>query len=391
MYYIGIDIAKNNHQSSIIDSNGEMICESLSLSNTIKGFEKLIKYLESYEVTPENCIIGMEATGHYWLSIYSYLLELGYQCVVINPIQSEAFRRMEIRRSKTDIIDSKCIAEVMRFGKYSSSNISDEATYGLRTLSRYRYNLVDECSDWKRRLISILDQVFPEYSKLFSDVYGVSSKNILSKYPLPEDMLKVSANELGKLLSKCSNGYFGKDKAKEIQQAASTSVGIKFAQKTFSFEIKQIIEKINFLENQIKEIEKEMSSMLQEQCPIITSITGIGDTLGAVIYSEIGDIKRFERPNQLVAYSGIDSTVNQSGEYKGNQNKMSKRGSPYLRRALWMAATVASQKDPALSKYYQSLRARGKVHGVAIGAVSRKLCNIIYAVLRDNKEYVPNI
>ena len=391
MYYIGIDIAKNNHQSSIIDSNGEMICESLSFSNTIRGFEKLIKYLESYEVTPENCIIGMEATGHYWLSIYSYLLELGYQCVVINPIQSEAFRRMEIRRSKTDIIDSKCIAEVMRFGKYSSSNISDEATYGLRNLSRYRYNLVDECSDWKRRLISILDQVFPEYSKLFSDVYGVSSKNILSKYPLPEDMLKVSANELGKLLSKCSNGYFGKDKAKEIQQAASTSVGIKFAQKTFSFEIKQIIEKINFLENQIKEIEKEMSSMLQEQCPIITSITGIGDTLGAVIYSEIGDIKRFERPNQLVAYSGIDSTVNQSGEYKGNQNKMSKRGSPYLRRALWMAATVASQKDPALSKYYQSLRARGKVHGVAIGAVSRKLCNIIYAVLRDNKEYVPNI
>lgn len=391
MYYVGIDIAKNNHQSSIIDSNGEMICESLSLSNTIKGFEKLIKYLESYEVTPENCIIGMEATGHYWLSIYSYLLELGYQCVVINPIQSEAFRRMEIRRSKTDIIDSKCIAEVMRFGKYSSSNISDEAIYGLRNLSRYRYSLVDECSDWKRRLISILDQVFPEYSKLFSDVYGVSSKNILSKYPLPEDMLKVSATELGKLLRKCSNGYFGKDKAEEIQKAALTSVGIKFAQKTFSFEIKQIIEKINFLENQIKEIEKEMSSMLQEKCPVITSITGIGDTLGAVIYSEIGDIKRFERPNQLVAYAGIDSTVNQSGEYKGSQNKMSKRGSPYLRRAIWMAATVASQKDPALSKYYQSLRARGKVHGVAIGAVSRKLCNIIYAVLRDNKEYVPNI
>lgn len=391
MYYIGIDIAKNNHQSSIIDSNGEMICESLSFSNTIRGFEKLIKYLESYEVTPENCIIGMEATGHYWLSIYYYLLELDYQCVVINPIQSEAFRRMEIRRSKTDIIDSKCIAEVMRFGKYSSSNISEETTYGLRNLSRYRYNLVDECSDWKRRLISILDQVFPEYSKLFSDVYGVSSKNILSKYPLPEDMLKVSATELGKLLSKCSNGYFGKDKAEEIQQAALTSVGIKFAQKTFSFEIKQIIEKINFLENQIKEIEKEMSSMLQEQCSIITSITGIGDTLGAVIYSEIGDIKRFERPNQLVAYAGIDSTVNQSGEYKGTQNKMSKRGSPYLRRALWMAATVASQKDPALSKYYESLRARGKVHGVAIGAVSRKLCNIIYAVLRDNKEYVPNI
>ncbi|MCW6700959.1 IS110 family transposase [Anaerococcus sp. NML200537] len=391
MYYVGIDIAKNNHQSSIIDTNGEMVCESLSLSNTIKGFEKLIKYLESYEVTPENCIIGMEATGHYWLSIYSYLLELGYQCVVINPIQSEAFRRMEIRRSKTDIIDSKCIAEVMRFGKYSSSNISDEATYGLRNLSRYRYSLVDECSDWKRRLISILDQVFPEYSKLFSDVYGVSSKNILSKYPLPEDMLKVSATELGKLLSKCSNGYFGKDKAEEIQQAALSSVGIKFSQKTFSFEIKQIIEKINFLENQISEIEKEMSSMLQEQCPIITSITGIGDTLGAVIYSEIGDIKRFERPNQLVAYSGIDSTVNQSGEYKGNQNKMSKRGSPYLRRAIWLAANVAAFKDPALSLYYQKLRQRGKAHGTAIGAVARKLTNIIFAVLRDNKAYIPNI
>ena len=391
MFYIGIDIAKKNHEASIIDSSGKSLSKSISFPNSAKGMEKFNNFIAEFGVTTNNCIIGMEATGHYWISLFSYIIDLGFTCYVINPIQSDAFRKMYIRQTKNDSVDSFIIAQIMRFGEFSISNFSDENTFALRNLTRYRFALVDECSDWKRKLVAILDQVFPEYSSLFSNIYGVASKELLSKYPLPEDMLSIPAEELGNLLYECSKGRLGINKAEEIQSRARESFGIKFAKRSFSFQIKQIISQISFLEEQLKEIEIEISCLLEDICPVITTITGIGSVLGASIVSEIGNISRFERANQLVAYAGLDTRIKQSGDFSATNTKLSKRGSPYLRRSIWLAATVAAFKDPALSIYYQGLRARGKAHGTAIGAVARKLTNIIFAVLRDQKPYTPNI
>ena len=391
MFYIGIDIAKKNHEASIIDSSGKSLSKSISFPNSTKGIEKFNNFIAEFGVTTNNCIIGMEATGHYWISLFSYIVDLGFTCYVINPIQSDAFRKMYVRQTKNDSVDSFIIAQIMRFGEFSISNFSDENTFALRNLTRYRFALVDECSDWKRKLIAILDQVFPEYSSLFSNIYGVASKELLSKYPLPEDMLSIPAEKLGNLLYECSKGRLGINKAEEIQSRARETFGIKFAKRSFSFQIKQIISQISFLEEQLKEIEIEISCLLEDICPVITTITGIGSVLGASIVSEIGNISRFERANQLVAYAGLDTRIKQSGDFSATNTKLSKRGSPYLRRSIWLAATVAAFKDPALSIYYQGLRARGKAHGTAIGAVARKLTNIIFAVLRDQKPYTPNI
>ena len=391
MFYIGIDIAKKNHEASIIDSSGKSLSKSISFPNSTKGIEKFNNFIAEFGVTTNNCIIGMEATGHYWISLFSYVVDLGFTCYVINPIQSDAFRKMYVRQTKNDSVDSFIIAQIMRFGEFSISNFSDENTFALRNLTRYRFALVDECSDWKRKLVAILDQVFPEYSSLFSNIYGVASKELLSKYPLPEDMLSIPAEKLGNLLYECSKGRLGINKAEEIQSRARESFGIKFAKRSFSFQIKQIISQISFLEEQLKEIEIEISCLLEDICPVITTITGIGSVLGASIVSEIGNISRFERANQLVAYAGLDTRIKQSGDFSATNTKLSKRGSPYLRRSIWLAATVAAFNDPALSIYYQGLRARGKAHGTAIGAVARKLTNIIFAVLRDQKPYTPNI
>lgn len=391
MFYIGIDIAKKNHEASIIDSSGKSLSKSISFPNSTKGIEKFNNFIAEFGVTTNNCIVGMEATGHYWISLFSYIVDLGFTCYVINPIQSDAFRKMYVRQTKNDSVDSFIIAQIMRFGEFSISNFSDENTFALRNLTRYRFALVDECSDWKRKLVAILDQVFPEYSSLFSNIYGVASKELLSKYPLPEDMLSIPAEKLGNLLYECSKGRLGINKAEEIQSRARESFGIKFAKRSFSFQIKQIISQISFLEEQLKEIEIEISCLLEDICPVITTITGIGSVLGASIVSEIGNISRFERANQLVAYAGLDTRIKQSGDFSATNTKLSKRGSPYLRRSIWLAATVAAFNDPALSIYYQGLRARGKAHGTAIGAVARKLTNIIFAVLRDQKPYTPNI
>jgi len=391
MFYVGIDIAKKNHEASIIDSNGKLLDKSISFSNSESGCNKLLTLLERFEANSSNTIIGMEATGHYWLSLYSHLLDLGFTVYVINPIQSDAFRKMYIRQTKNDSKDSFVIAQIMRFGEFSTTSLADEDIMALRQLSRYRFSLVDECSDWKRKCIALLDQVFPEYSKLFSDIFGVASKELLSKYPTPEDMMSIDANTLSELLSEASRGRFGISKASEIQESASNTFGISFARDAFAFQIKQIISQTNFIEKQLKELETEISNLLHKTNQVITTIIGIGDVLGAVIIGEIGDISRFESASQLVAYAGLDASVKQSGDFVGTQTKISKRGSPYLRRAIWLAATVAAFKDPALSLYYQSLKERGKHHLTAIGAVARKMCNIIFAVLTNNKPYIPNI
>ena len=389
MYYCGIDIAKHRHEASVIDAGGKAMLDSISFTNTKEGTEKLLSLFEKLSIEANELTIGMEATGHYWLSLYSFLTEAGYDVKVINPIQSEAFRKMYIRQTKNDSKDSYIIAQIMRFGEYSTTELADETMIALRQLSRYRLALVDSCGDCKRRIIALLDQVFPEYSKLFSDTFGVTSTEILLKYPTPEDMLSVSTKKLSALLTKASKGRFGEDKALQLKETAKHSFGVSYAKDAFGFQIRQLMEQLVFLEGQISELEEQISELLMRTGSFITTIPGIGDTLGAIILSEIGDISRFDAPNKLVAFAGLDVKVTQSGEFIGTKNKISKRGSPYLRRAIWLAATRAAFCDPILSEYYEGLRARGKHHLTAIGGVARKLCNIIYAILSENRPYLP--
>lgn len=389
MFYVGIDIAKNKHEASLIDGTGKSIVDSISFTNTKEGCEKLLALLERFEVDKSSVVIGMEATGHYWLSVHTFLFERGYEVKVINPIQSEAFRKMYIRQTKNDSKDSFIIAQIMRFGQFSATNLSEEGIVALRQLSRYRLALVDSCGDCKRRVIALLDQVFPEYDSFFSDTFGVTSKEVLLNYPTPEDMLTVSADKLAELLKKTSRGRFKEDKAQELRALAGNTFGVHFAKDAFAFQIKQLIQQIVFLENQVEELEKEIASLLEQIGSFITTIPGIGPTLGAIIISEIGDIHRFDAPGKLVAFAGLDVKVNQSGEFSGTRNKISKRGSPYLRRAIWLAAGRAAFCDPILSGYYQSLRARNKHHLTAVGAVARKLCNILFVILREDRPYLP--
>jgi transposase len=387
MFYAGIDIAKNKHEASVVGADGKALLDSISFSNTKEGCEKLLALFERIGIAKDDVLIGMEATGHYWLSVHAFFFDLGYDVKVINPIQSEAFRKMYIRQTKNDSKDSFIIAQIMRFGQFSATNLSEEGIVALRQLSRYRLALVDSCGDCKRRVIALLDQVFPEYDSLFSDTFGVTSKEVLLKYPTPEDMLTVSTRKLATLLNKSSRGHFGEEKANQLKSVAEGSFGISFAKDAFAFQIRQLMEQILFLEKQIGELEQEISVLLGQTGSFITTIPGIGDTLGAIILSEIGDIHRFDAPGKLVAFAGLDVKVNQSGEFTGTKNKISKRGSPYLRRAIWLAAGRAAFCDPILSEYYQSLRARGKHHLTAVGAVSRKLCNILFVILRENRTY----
>ena len=250
--------------------------------------------------------------------------------------------------------------------------------------------MVDYIADQKRKIIGVMDRVFPEYQTLFSDMFGKTSTELLNKAVTPEELLEVPTDELAAILKKSSKGRFGMAKAEQIRELAKTSFGITIGTAALSLQLRQLLEMIELLERQLMELETEIDGYLIKLNTPITTCPGVGNVLGAVILSEIGDIARFSEPKKLVAFVGIDPSVKQSGEFTGTQNKMSKRGSPHLRRAIWLAANVAAFHDPVLMAFYQKKRAEGKHHSTAFGAVSRKLTFIIYAVLRDNKPYVPN-
>lgn len=388
MYYIGIDIAKRAHEVCFTDETGNVLDgNSFNIPNTISGIDKLRKKLDKFELTPDNSIVGMEATGHYWLVLYSYLVEQGFEVKVINPLVTDAYRHMLIRKVKNDRIDAQVVAAVLRLGEYQETAIADKETLALRQLCRFRLWQVDSCSDLKRKVIALLDQIFPEYERLFSDVFGMSSRQLLKTYTTPEEIASIHTTKLSNLLNKASKGRFGKEKALEIKAVAKQSLGITLGVDAFSFQLRQIIEQIEFTEEQIAKLDREIEAYMESLQSPVTTLPGVGPVYGAIILSEIGDINRFPSGKQIVSYAGLDATVNESGEFQGQRSPISKRGSPYLRRALWGAAFVASWSDPELKEYYQGLRARGKHHGVAIGAVARKLCYLLFAVLSENRPY----
>lgn len=391
MFYVGIDIAKQSHQAAVIDEVSSVVVVPFSFSNSQQGFEKLLVLLTKKNILKDNSVFAMEATGHYWFALYFFLSDLGFDVKVFNPIQTDAFRDLSIRKVKNDIVDSINIAQLLRFGKFSTCAVPDENFIALKNLSRFRFSMVDLCSDLKRKAICIIDQVFPEYDKLFSDIFGATSKQLLLNFTTPDDLNGISITKLSNFISKVSRGRLGRSKAEYIKQAACNSIGITFALSAFSFQLKQLISQIDFTEKQIEQIDIELENLLTNTgCSVITTITGISSTLGSVIVGEIGDIHRFESAPKLVAYAGLDASVKQSGNFVATQNKISKRGSPYLRRAFWLAALIASQRDPALSLYYSNLIARGKPPKLALTAVARKLCNIVWAVLKTDKPYIPN-
>ena len=335
MYIVGIDIGKNHHEASIVSPEGKQIGRSLLFATTHKGADSLMSFIFK-NIGNSPCVFGMEATGHYWYPIYSFLKAKGYTIYVINPIQSDSLRKMYIRQTKNDSIDSFLIAEVIRFGQF-----------------------------------------------------GTTSMGILEKYLTPENIENAPIDELFEIIKDKSHNRLTKAKAISIKEAAADTFGIKIAQDAFSFQLKQLIDRMNFLDKQIEALDIEIMKYYEQFDCYLHTIPGIGIIGAATILAEIGDISRFKNSSALVAFAGIDPTVRQSGEFNSTHNHMSKRGSPYLRHAIFLAATTCSFHNSPLNAYYKKKRDQGKHHLTATGAVARKLTTVICAVLRDSKPYEP--
>lgn len=388
MYIVGIDIGKNHHEASIVSPEGKQIGRSLRFATTHKGADSLMSFIFK-NIGNSPCVFDMEATGHYWYPIYSFLKAKGYTIYVINPIQSDSLRKMYIRQTKNDSIDSFLIAEVIRFGQFGTTSMADENILAMRQLCRYRDSVISSRTEIKLRIGTIVEQIFPEYEKQFSSLWVSTSMGILEKYLTPENIENAPIDELFEIIKDKSHNRLTRAKAISIKEAAADTFGIKIAQDAFSFQLKQLIDRMNFLDKQIEALDCQILEYYEKFDCYLHTIPGIGIIGAATILAEIGDISRFKNSSSLIAFAGIDPTVRQSGEFNSTHNHMSKRGSPYLRHAIFLAATTCSFHNSPLNAYYKKKRDQGKHHLTATGAVARKLTTVIYAVLRDSKPYEP--
>lgn len=392
MIYAGIDIAKCLHVIGATDDRGKEAAKPMQFANSAAGFDRCVAYLEGLSESKSDLLVGMEATGHYWLPLFCRLQGEGYSVVVINPVRTDAMRRFKgSSRVKTDMIDCALVAETLRCGDFEPSKLGDEAMIELRQLTRLHQELTGSVADLKRQIIVALDQVFPEYDSIFSDTFGESSRAFLKRCPTPEECLKVRVDSLAKTLERASHGKLGRERAERIKGIARESCGVSLAASAFSFQIKLLIAQIEFIEGQVEDVEAKIRAGIEAVEPLILTIPGIGHKLGAQIVSEIGDVRRFRNAPAVVKYAGLNPSVNQSGKFSSDGNHITKQGSPYLRRALYLAAMAQLKLKTPFYDYYAKKRADGKSHREALVAVARKLVHVIYAVLYRQEPYDPEI
>ena len=381
MIYVGVDIAKLNHFASAISSDGEVLIEPFKFTNDNDGFCMLASKLSSFE--KDDIIIGLESTAHYGNNLLYFLVPKGYKVVLINPIQTATMRKNNIRKTKTDKVDTMIICKVLMMQPHRFVTLQDIGIMQLKNLGRFRQKIVKQRTRLKIQLTSYVDQVFPELQYFFkSGIHHKGCYALLKEAPSPVAVASMHLTHLTHLLESNSHGHFKKETALELRVLAQKSVGN--SDKSLSIQITQSIEQIELLDSQLARIEEEMKDIVTSLDSVIMTIPGIGYTNGGMILGEIGDIHRFSNPSKLLAFAGLDPSVYQSGNFEAKHTRMSKRGSRALRYALMNAAHNVVKYNQTFKTYYDQKLSEGRNHYNALGHCAGKLVRIIYKMLSDN-------
>ncbi len=381
MIYIGIDVAKNSHFASAVNSDGEVLVNPFSFENSRKGFNLFLSKIKNFQIN--DCLIGLESTGHYGDNLICFLFPKGFKIGLINPIQTDSLRSSNIRKTKNDKIDTFLIAKCIQLGNYSLLQEREINIIKLRTLCRFRFDIIKSQTTLKTQLTGCLDLLFPELSNFFKgNLHIKTSYTLLSKYSSPKQISSARINTLTKILCSASKGRYSYDEAVKLKNLAKESIGID--NPALEVQVQCIINQLALLKEQISSLDKKIKEIMDSINSTILTIPGISYTLGATILSEIGDIHRFSNPTKLLAYAGLDPSVRQSGNFNAMTTRISKRGSRHLRYAIHRASSLIIWNNDVFYEYYTTKRSKGKSHNNAIGHVSNKLVRVIFKLLTEN-------
>ncbi len=387
MIFVGIDVAKDKHDCFITNTDGEALFKSFSITNNLDGFDELYQKTKSVMEDISKVKVGLEATGHYSYNLLGYLIDKGFPTYVINPLHTNLYRKsLSLRQTKTDKVDAHTIASMLmsdvNLKSYSDISYHNEE---LKSLTRYRFDKVKERSALKVSISRLVCILFPELEKLVPVLHCNSVYSMLYEFPGAKQVATAHLTRLSNLLDGASKGHYKKNTAITFREAARTSIGSNMPAK--SLELKHTIKLIRELDSEIDEIENEIKIIMDKINSPILSIPGISYRMGAMIIAEIGDFDRFDSPDKVLAYAGLSPTTYQSGQLDNCHSRMEKRGSKYLRYALFNATIYVCNWDPTFKAYLAKKRAEGKHYYVAISHAAKKLVRVIYQLESSGQQY----
>ena len=388
MILVGIDVAKDKHDCFIMNSDGEILAKAFTFSNNLEGFNFLYEKIRSVTKPKDKIKVGLEATGHYSYNLLGFLLNKGLPTFVINPLHTNLFRKsLTLRKTKTDKVDSRTIAKMLMsdvaLKPYTDTSYHNEE---LKSLSRYRFTKVQERSKLKTSVSRLVQILFPELEKIVCTIHMSSIYHLLEEYPGASYIASVHLTKLTNLLMEASHGRYNRNTAIKFREAARNSIGSILPAK--SLELKHTIKLIRELTVEIDEIDAEIKKMMDSIASPITTIPGIGYSMGAMIISEIGDFSRFSSPDKILAYAGLSPSTYQSGQLNNCYSHMEKRGSRYLRYALFVVAQKVCIWDRTFAEYLSKKRSEGKHYYVAISHAVKKLVRVIFHLERTGQAYL---
>ena len=389
MVCVGIDVAKDKHDCFILSSEGDVLADVFTIDNNLDGFETLLQRIHSCTRPTDSIKVGLEATGHYSYNILGFLLDKGLATYVINPLHTNLYRKsLSLRQTKTDRIDARTIASML-MSDVDLKSYTDTAYHNeeLKSLTRYRFDIVSERAKLKQSVSRLVNILFPELESLVPTLHMASVYAVLSEFPGARHIAASHLTRLKNVLYDASKGRYDKEMAIELREAARRSIGSSMPAK--SLELQHTIRLIRELDKEIEEVEAAIKEIIDQMAPPILTIPGISYRMGAMILAEIGDFSRFDSPDKLLAYAGLSPSTYQSGKLNatGAYAHMEKRGSRYLRYALFNAAKYVCHWDPTFSAYLTKKRAEGKHYNVAISHAAKKLVRVIFALQKSGKAY----
>lgn len=389
MIFVGIDVAKDKNDCFIIRSEGEVLADVFTISNSKEGFEYLLQTINTCTGIGDSKIkVGLEATGHYSYNILGFLLDNGLPTYVINPLHTNLYRKSQsLRKTKTDRVDARTIASML-MSDVSLKPYTNTAYHNseLKSLTRYRFDKVKERATLKSSVARLVNILFPELEKLLPTLHTASSYALLSELPSAKHIAEVHLTHLTNFLYTASKGRYNRDKAIQIREAARNSIGTYMPAK--ALELKHTIKLIKEFNNEIAEIESAIQSIMNKIDSPITTIPGISLRMGAMIIAEVGDFNNFDSPDKILAFAGLSPSTYQSGQLNNCYAHMEKRGSRYLRYALINATKFVCNWDPLFAEYLAKKRSEGKHYNVAISHAAKKLVRLIFALQKSGQPYI---
>ena len=387
MRYIGIDIGKQKHMVAVVGGDDDVLVKATSFAEDLDGYHELFELIGK----PDDALVVMEATGHYWMNLCGALVGSGFGVAVINPVRSRRFAEEDLARAKTDAIDAVSLARFGAQKKPAPTKLPDEATLELREMVRLRDRYVQDLGDRVRQLHRIVDLGFPEFTRHVKELDSALATTLLGKYPSAAHLAKQSPRRIGAIVYD-DRHEVGLELATTLVAAAKTSVG-RHHGAPFKLEAVNACEDIATLRRRIRQLDKDLGATISKHDvgSLLRTIDGIGDNTAARLIAELGDPASFRDAGALASYVGVVPATKHSGKRTPARAAISSMGHADLRAKLWMPVLVAVRRNAWLKRFYDGLIARGKLPKVALIAAMRKLLGAIYSVAKHRQPFVPRL